>query len=85
MKEYVEVPIDAAKYVAEAFDKQEIIILAIDRTHDKVHTTTYGTTKQGCKNAAATGDFLREILQVQPSKTYSDLIEEIKKRYLAKR
>ena len=42
---YKEVPISAAKTIAENFDKQEIIVLSVDREFDKVHITTYGINK----------------------------------------
>ncbi len=52
---YKEVPVSAAKTIAENYAKQEIIVLAVDREFNKVHITTYGTDKTYCKNAALGG------------------------------
>ena len=75
---YKEVPISAAKTIAENFDKQEIIVLSVDREFNKVHITTYGANKHYCKNAEITGDFLAEVLQVKQPELYGELIERAK-------
>lgn len=77
---YKQVPISAAKEVAKTYDKQEVIILSVDREHNKVHLTTYGVNKHYCKNAEITGDFLAEVLQLKEAEKYFDLIEECKRR-----
>jgi hypothetical protein len=88
MSKYKRVPVTAAKNIADTYDKEEIIILAIDRKHDKVHITTYGKTKAACKTAEMTGDFLSEIFQLQDDnapKYFNELVEEIKTAWLKKK
>jgi hypothetical protein len=75
---YKEVPISAAKTIAENYDKQEIIVLAVDREFNKVHITTYETDKTFCKNAEIMGDFLAEVLQAKEPELYAELIEKCK-------
>jgi len=75
---YKEVPVSAAKTIAEKFDKQEVIVLTVDREFNKVHITTYGENKHYCKNAEITGDFLAEVLQVKQPEIYGELIERAK-------
>lgn len=75
---YKRVPITAAREVAKKYDKQEIVILAIDREFNKIHITTYGVSKHYCLNAEITGDFLTEVLGIRKPKKYFDLIEKIK-------
>jgi hypothetical protein len=77
-KNYQEVPVSAAKEVAENFDKQEIILLSIDREFDKVHITTFGTNEHYSKNAEITGDFLAEIFQLREPEVYFEIIEQAK-------
>ncbi len=75
---YKEVPISAAEQIAKDFDKQEVIVLSVDREMNKVHITTYGINKHYCKNAEITGDFLAEVLQVKQPELYGELIERAK-------
>ena len=82
---YKEVPIKAAEEIAKKFEKQEVIVLSVDRPHNKVHITTYGINKDYCKNAEITGDFLAEILQLNDSKLFTELIEQVKEKYLKSR
>jgi hypothetical protein len=42
--EYLPVPVAEAKRVAELYQKQAVVILAIDLGYDKIHSTSYGTT-----------------------------------------
>lgn len=78
MKTYMEVPVSAAKAIAENFDKQEVIILAIDREHRMTHITTFGTDEIYKMNAEVTGDFLTEVLELRKPALYFELIERAK-------
>jgi hypothetical protein len=80
---YKQVPISAAKELAKKYDKQEVIILSVDREFDKVHITTYGINPHYCHNAKVTGEFLAEILGLDKL-GYHDLVEKIKEVYLEK-
>lgn len=75
---YISVPVSAAKEIAEKFEKQEVIVLSVDRIHEKVHITTYGKTPKNCENAAATGDFMREVFELEKSDRYFELVERCK-------
>lgn len=64
MTEYKEVPIEAAKRIAEEFDKSQVIIVCWDPEHCLTHVTTYGKSLKDCEEAAMGGDFVREALGV---------------------
>ena len=53
---YVPVPVEAARQIAAMYRKCIVIILAVDRAHDKVHTTTYGASPDVKALAAKLGD-----------------------------
>lgn len=82
---YKEVPVSAGEKIAKSYDKQEIIILSIDREHNKVHITTYGRNKLYCKNAEITGAFLAEVLEIEKPDVFLDMIEKAKELYFARR
>jgi hypothetical protein len=42
--EYLPVPVAEAKRVAELYQKQTVVVLAINLEHDKIHSTSYGTS-----------------------------------------
>lgn len=56
MSEYIAVPVQAAKDVAEKYAKQMVVILCYDREHGLTHTTTYGVMPFDKENAAAAGE-----------------------------
>src|ERR1700735_4086932 len=66
--EYVEVPVSAAREIAERFRKDIVIINAWDAVNERMNTTTYGVTEQdkryaavgGARTAAVLGEDLRE-------------------------
>lgn len=53
-----DIPIAAAKRIAEEYDYDQVIIIArkVDRNE---HVTTYGKDKANCNVAAKVGDFLK--------------------------
>jgi len=57
-KEYVHVPVEAAKYIALAFAKQQVVIIAADTVHNKFHTATYGVDARDKVIAARMGEVL---------------------------
>ena len=59
---YKPIPIKAAKIIAEAYDKDIIIILTYDKEHKLEHVTTYGRTAEDCDNAAEGGNRLKRAL-----------------------
>ncbi|NDY56304.1 hypothetical protein G3N56_06040 [Desulfovibrio sulfodismutans] len=62
MAEYVPVPIEAAKRIAEDYDKEQVIIIAYDDKHQLKHCTTYGKTLRDAALAAAVGAHLKAWL-----------------------
>lgn len=50
--EYKPVEVEAAKFIARQYDKAVVVILAWDRVHNRIHSTTYGQ-EEADKLAAA--------------------------------
>jgi hypothetical protein len=65
---YRNVPITAAKVVAEKYQKNQVIIVCWDDVHKKTHITTYGATKRECREAAIGGQKIREALGLEELK-----------------
>ena len=42
LSEYKPVTVQAASEIARVFNKDVVVVMAIDRTHDKTHFTSYG-------------------------------------------
>lgn len=62
MEEYKDVPVEAAKQIAENCDKSQVIILAWDPVHALLHTTTYGKEAFDKESAAAAGEICTKAL-----------------------
>jgi len=62
MKVYKNIPIASAKKIAEQYDKDQVIIIAWDKTHKLTHVTTFGKTVEDCKQAAQGGNKLKQAL-----------------------
>lgn len=60
--EYIEIPISAARQIAETYSKNQVIIVTWDDTNQMVHVTTYGTTQPFSAQAAQGGNFVKEAL-----------------------
>lgn len=58
MSEYVPVPVEAAREIAQKFAKDIVVIVATDRAHDQIHTTTYGRSQFDKIHAAELGPVL---------------------------
>lgn len=58
-----EIPIAAAKRIAEEYGYDQVVILArkcgTEEGNNGEHLTTYGVNKEHCKIASAMGDFLK--------------------------
>jgi hypothetical protein len=59
---YKDVPITAAKKIAEEFDKDQVIVVCWDKEHGRTHVTTYGKTTEDCAQAAQGGNFVKKAL-----------------------
>lgn len=53
-----EIPISAAKKIAEQFDYDQVVVIA-RKVGQGEHVTTYGVDKTNCDVAARIGDFLK--------------------------
>ena len=54
----MDIPISAAKEIAEKYDYDQVIIIA-RKVGRNEHCTTYGTNREHCSIAARCGDFLK--------------------------
>lgn len=61
---YIEVPIEAARLIANKYNKEQVVIICWDEDHGKTHVTTYGTTKKHCEWATKLGNIIkRDVLK----------------------
>lgn len=54
----MDIPVSAARKIAEEFDYDQVIIIA-RKVGRNEHVTTYGRDKVHCEIAAKAGDFLK--------------------------
>lgn len=59
---YRDVPISAAKQIAEEFDKDQVIIVTWDSAFGLTHVTTYGKSKGDSIQAAQGGNVVKRAL-----------------------
>ena len=57
------IPIKEAKKIAESYGYNEVIIFAAHYDLPRQHVTTWGDTKEACKNAGLGGDFIKKHLK----------------------
>lgn len=62
MSKYVKVPIQAARDLAEEFDKDQVIVVTWDKAHGMMHVTTYGRSVEDCEQAAQGGNLIKRSL-----------------------
>lgn len=60
--EYQPIPVEIAKHIADRFDKNTVVIVALDETHNCTHFTTYGVTAHNKVQAAAMAESINNIL-----------------------
>lgn len=61
-EKYIEVPIVAAKAIAETYGKNQVIIIAWDKGHNITHVTTYGHSVIDSAQAGQGGNKLKKAL-----------------------
>lgn len=71
MSDYIPVTVDAARQVANAFQKHIVVIVSVDHLHDKLHTTTYGRYPEDKIVAAHLGEVLAETAGADMGKLQS--------------
>lgn len=54
-----DIPISAAKKIAEQYDWEQVIVIARNCTTGAEHCTTYGINRAHCGAAAKIGNFLK--------------------------
>lgn len=59
---YKNIPIKAAKEIANLYDKDQVIIVTWDSKYGKTHVTTYGKTLEDCAQAAQGGNMVKKAL-----------------------
>ena len=57
-----DIPISAAKQIADEYDWNQVIVVAWNKKTGTQHVTTYGKSKQDCKEAACGGNFVKRAL-----------------------
>lgn len=61
---YKQVPVEVGMNVCHNFDKDQAIIVSVDKAHDKLHFTTYGRSTLDKIEAANAGDWIAEQLGI---------------------
>lgn len=62
MTDYKPVPVQAARAIAEEYEKSIVIVFAYDPVHGRLHTTTYGNDPQNRAWAAQGGEIATRAL-----------------------
>ena len=65
-KEYIPIPVHAAKNLSEKYAKSCVIIAAWDPVHGLLHTTTYGRNDTEREWAAKGGEIVARALGAEP-------------------
>lgn len=82
MNEYKPVTVAVAGDIAKAFDKDVVVIFAIDHVHAKSHFTTFGKTANDKIVAAEYGDLIANEIagaQIDKKETFEDFRLELAK------
>lgn len=74
MSAYKPVPVAAAEYVAHHCEKDVVVIISVDNSHELTHCTTFGKSPSDKVLAADWGDFLMAQLSGTdaPRRTFED-------------
>jgi hypothetical protein len=67
-EDYKPVPVDAARRIANLYEKDLALIVTWDRTHNLTHVTTYGRTVELKEVAASAGERIAKMLGLDPGK-----------------
>ena len=69
MNPYRSIPVESARQIARAFDKQIVVICAWNHEHKKLHTVTYGSDPKDKISAANAGEICTKALGMDLSKS----------------
>ncbi len=83
MSEYKPVPVEAAKAIAETYDKSMVVICCWDEKANKLHTTTYGVSPKDKHMAAIGGEMAARVLGGDLSK--KEDFEDYRKNFNAEK
>lgn len=59
---YIEIPHRAAALIAQAYGKEQVIIICRDKKHYRTHVTTYGKSFTDSANAAEVGNQFKKAM-----------------------
>lgn len=62
-----ELPVDAAKALADSYGLDQIVVFARDYKTNTIHTVSWGRSAQDCGMAAMDCQKLRAVLAAQPT------------------
>lgn len=85
-KEYIPVPVLAAKAIGEDFEKHVVVVLAWDEAYNLLHTATWGASALQKSQAAALGEVCASaaFTDMSKKKTYEDFRDIPAAEYVAK-
>lgn len=66
------IPVSAAKAIAKKYSQNQVILVTFDKTENRTHVVTYGTSLEECKQAAQGGNFVKKALG-WPEHLYQDI------------
>lgn len=74
---HIPVPVEAARQIADRYEKTVVVILAYDPLSELIHTTTYGRGAQEKEVAAWAGEQAAKAVgcDLQQKRTYADFAE----------
>ena len=70
------IPVDAARQIADEYQKDVVLFLAWDEASDRTHIVTWGRRPSQKTTAAVAGDMIRGMLRLGKTETYADFRRE---------
>lgn len=58
MSDTPRIPISVAERIGKKYEKQQVIVIALDRERDQTSLTTWGKDRAHCREIAETGEYL---------------------------
>ncbi len=78
MSKYKPLTVKAAKKLMNEFDKDQIVVLAVDKKFNRWHITTAGKTLGDCKEAADFGNAMGKLFRMKDKEIFEDKLNLIK-------
>jgi hypothetical protein len=71
------IPVDAARQIADQYQKDIVLLVAWDQASSKTHVVTWGREPPQKTSAAAAGDMIRQMLRLEgAAEVYEDFRRE---------